>query len=63
LCFISCYVYYKILEGNDDYVLILEDDIWFDENFDKILKEALNVLNNNYDVLFLGYHTKKINRI
>jgi GR25 family glycosyltransferase involved in LPS biosynthesis len=52
------YIYANILAGSDEYVLILEDDIWFDDNFDKILKDTLKNINYDYDVLWLGYHTK-----
>lgn len=51
-------VYEKILAGDDEYVLILEDDIWFDDNFNIKLEQTLKKIGNNYDILWLGYHSK-----
>ncbi len=50
-------VFEKILYGEHDYVLILEDDITFVDNFNDKLN---NLLKNmpSYDMLFLGYHNK-----
>ena len=43
----------KVLEGNDEYVLILEDDIWFDKFFNKKLENIMKIV-PTYDVLYLG---------
>jgi GR25 family glycosyltransferase involved in LPS biosynthesis len=51
------HVFEKILYGKDDYALILEDDIWFNEKFNEKLKEILSVM-PEYDILWLGYHNK-----
>ena len=50
-------VFSKILNGEDEYALILEDDIWFDEDFNEKLA---NILKNtpHFDILWLGYHNK-----
>jgi len=43
----------NILNGDDDYVLILEDDIVFNDNFNDKIK---SIENYDYDLLYLGYH-------
>ena len=55
----KCYT--KIInECNDnDYVLILEDDAVFENNFIKLLKEYLKHI-PKYDILFLGFHDYRI---
>jgi GR25 family glycosyltransferase involved in LPS biosynthesis len=50
-------VFEQILYGQDEYVLILEDDIWFDKQFSEKLTKALEKI-PDYDILWLGYHTK-----
>jgi GR25 family glycosyltransferase involved in LPS biosynthesis len=45
----------NILYGNDERVLILEDDIRFDENFNEKLKEHLSKV-PDYDILYIGFH-------
>lgn len=53
-------VFEKVLYGNNDYVLILEDNMWFIDNFNNKLKKVLaNFLDSKYDILWLGYHNKK----
>ena len=49
------YIYEKMLYNTDKYILILEDDIWFDDNFnDKLIEYTKDI--PEYDILFLGYH-------
>lgn len=45
----------NVLNGNDDKVLILEDDIKFDENFMSKYEEYIKNI-PDYDLLYLGYH-------
>ena len=47
--------YLNILNGTHQYVLILEDDVYIDENFNKKLNTYLNKI-SDYDILYLGYH-------
>ena len=47
----------KILEGGDEYALILEDDIWFAEDFNNKLKKVINSV-KNYDILWIGHHNR-----
>jgi GR25 family glycosyltransferase involved in LPS biosynthesis len=57
-------VYQKILSGNDDYVLVLEDDINIDKNVIEEYNQLLPYI-PEFDILYLGYHyankTEKIN--
>jgi len=50
--------YINILKGNHDKVLILEDDVVLDDNFNDKLEEYMNNM-PDYDVLYLGYHESK----
>ena len=50
-------IYEKILYGEDEYVLILEDDITFDDNFIKKYTDIIKKI-PKYDILYLGYHNK-----
>jgi len=45
----------KILNGPDEHVLILEDDIWFDGDYNNKLVDIMKNI-DNYDILFLGAH-------
>lgn len=45
----------KVLELEDEYVLILEDDIHFVPNFKEILDEYLKLI-PSFDLLFIGFH-------
>ena len=45
----------KILNGPDERVLILEDDIWFDGDYNNKLSNIMKNI-DNYDILFLGTH-------
>ena len=47
----------QVLYGKDDYVLILEDDIWFDTNFTNKIMDIMHKV-PDYDILWLGYHNK-----
>jgi GR25 family glycosyltransferase involved in LPS biosynthesis len=47
--------YLKVLELEDEYVLILEDDIHFVPNFKEILDEYLKSI-PSFDILFIGFH-------
>jgi GR25 family glycosyltransferase involved in LPS biosynthesis len=51
-------VFEKILYGDDEYVLIIEDDIKFDNNFNEKLKNIFSKV-PDFDVLYLGYSLKK----
>jgi len=53
--------YEKIRDGNDQYVLIIEDDDLFDDDFNNKLNKVMNDLINlpEYDILYLGYHESK----
>jgi len=51
------WIYEKVLVGEEDYVLILEDDIEIPDNFMEKLKNSLSKI-PEYDILWLGYHTK-----
>lgn len=54
-CFLSHINCLKnIINNNEDYALILEDDIIFENNFIEKLKIIKKELPNNYDILFLG---------
>ena len=62
-CALSHYnVYKRVVNTFDDNrrVLILEDDVWFDENFMEKSREMLGRL-PEYDMLYMGYtHVTKI---
>lgn len=45
----------NIYNGNDEKVLILEDDIRFDDNFNDQLKTYLEKV-PDYDILYIGFH-------
>jgi len=47
-----------ILNGNHQKVLILEDDIYIDDNFNEKLTEYLTHI-PDYDLLYVGYHESK----
>lgn len=51
------WVYEKILCGEEDYALILEDDITIPNNFMTKLEETLKKI-KYFDMLWLGYHIK-----
>jgi GR25 family glycosyltransferase involved in LPS biosynthesis len=51
------WVYEKILCGEEDYALILEDDITIPNNFMTKLEETLKKV-KYFDMLWLGYHIK-----
>jgi GR25 family glycosyltransferase involved in LPS biosynthesis len=48
-------VYLNVLESNEEYVLILEDDIHMINNFTEKLNEYLKEI-PNFDILFIGFH-------
>lgn len=45
----------NVVNNEDEKVLILEDDIYFDDNFTNKLNKYLNNI-IDYDLLYLGYH-------
>lgn len=51
------WVFEKILCGEEDYALILEDDITLPEDFMKKLEALLKKV-GTFDMLWLGYHVK-----
>jgi GR25 family glycosyltransferase involved in LPS biosynthesis len=55
-CVLSHYkCWNKIVNGNNDLVLVLEDDIIIDNNFIEKLNIYLKEI-PNYDLLYIGYH-------
>jgi len=62
-CSMSHYTIWKILSENiklndNDYILVLEDDVIFSENFNSKLNKLLDYLHydEEWDVVFLGIH-------
>ena len=51
------WIYEKVLTGEEDYVLIVEDDITFADNFMEKVTHLINKI-GYFDMLWLGYHTK-----
>jgi len=51
------WIYEKILCGEEDYALILEDDITISDNFMDKIQEILKKV-KYFDILWLGYHNK-----
>jgi GR25 family glycosyltransferase involved in LPS biosynthesis len=47
--------YLNIQNGDDEYVLIFEDDIELDHKFNEKLLKYMNRI-PDYDILYLGYH-------
>lgn len=47
-------IYENIIKNKYKNTLILEDDVYFTDNFHNILNEALNELPEDYDILYLG---------
>ncbi len=52
-------VWKQVAESNNEYVLILEDDVWFHLNFasdlDKVWNDLENDLQGKFDILYLSY--------
>lgn len=60
-CALSHYFIWKeMLEKDIDNLIILEDDIIIDNNFDKLLEKYRSQINEEYDMLYLG--RKAINK-
>jgi GR25 family glycosyltransferase involved in LPS biosynthesis len=56
-CALSHYnVYKKIVKDKIKKCLILEDDIIINTNFINKCNEINNMINYDYDLLFIGYH-------
>lgn len=54
-CAISHYkLWQKVVDENLDNVLIFEDDIFFIDNYEDVLKPALDQLPTNWDIFYLG---------
>src|SRR5439155_22840789 len=54
-CWLSHYkIWQQIIKNNEDNVLILEDDAYPTENFNKRLKEILKEIPPNYDLVYFG---------
>jgi len=51
------WIYEKTLTGDEDYVLILEDDITIDDNFMEKLENILKDM-PKFDIFYIGYHSK-----
>lgn len=47
-------IYEDIINNNYNNVLILEDDVYFVDNFHHILNNAVKEIPNDYDILYLG---------
>ena len=47
-------IYEDVIKNNYNNVLILEDDVNFINNFNKILNKVLEELPKNYDILYIG---------
>lgn len=47
-------VYKDIIKNNYNNCIILEDDSFFTSNFIKKINNTLNLVNNNYDMIYLG---------
>jgi len=58
-------VWRKLAESNNEYSLILEDDVWFGSDFTNMLDRAWSDLNTNdsiksdFDILYLSYEEVK----
>jgi GR25 family glycosyltransferase involved in LPS biosynthesis len=48
-------IYEDVINNNYNNVLILEDDVYFEDDFHSILNNALEELPNDYDILYIGY--------
>jgi len=57
------WIYEKVLCGLEDYALILEDDITLPNDFIPKVIDKINSINENFDILYLGYHVKMNNKI
>jgi GR25 family glycosyltransferase involved in LPS biosynthesis len=58
-CALSHYnAWINIRNGNHDNVLIIEDDIFFDADFNNKLASYITLI-PDYDILYLGYHESK----
>lgn len=55
------WIFEKVLCGNEDYILILEDDITVPDNFSEELGKKLEKI-KDFDILYLGYHFKVNNK-
>lgn len=51
------WIYEKVLSGEEDYVLIVEDDITFTDDFIEKVTHLINKI-GYFDMLWLGYHAK-----
>ena len=51
------WIYEKILCGKENYSLILEDDMTFDDNFMEKIQDIFKKI-KYFDILYLGYHVK-----
>ncbi len=58
-------IWEQVVESNHEYVLILEDDVWFHSDFTRYLDKVWNEIvskseiKGNFDVLYLSYHEVK----
>lgn len=52
------WIYEKILTGDEDYALIMEDDIEITDNFMNNLQNIIKRI-PDYDILWIGYHVKQ----
>lgn len=54
-------IWKKVVTGNEEYVLILEDDVWFHSGFARYLDKVWNQvfseskINSKFDILYLSY--------
>ena len=54
------YIWKNMYQNNVDRIIVLEDDIVMDDNFDALLDEYLKQIDQEYDMLYLG--RKAINK-
>jgi glycosyl transferase family 25 len=46
-------IWEKIIENNDDYALVLEDDAIIVDNFEILWKKLINEMEDNFDIIYL----------
>ena len=59
-CALSHYYLWKqLLESNDNYYVVIEDDASFCKNFSNKLDQ---IVKQCYNLVFMGYHTREVNK-
>jgi len=49
------FVWQDAIKNNYNNILVLEDDVYFTDDFNEYLKNIMEELPNDYDILYLGY--------